>query len=59
MHSPVAFLTYPVFAFAPINQPVKSANILSYDAALILLVLVLLLIIAGRVIIWRSRRNAE
>ena len=59
VHSPVAFLTYPVFAFAPINQPVRSANILSYDAALILLVLVLLLIIAGRVIIWRSRRHAE
>ncbi len=59
IHSPVAFLTYPVYAFAPINQPVESANILSYDAALILLVFVLLIIIAGRVIIWRSRRNAE
>lgn len=59
VHSPVAFLTYPVYAFAPINQPVQSANILSYDAALILLVFVLLLIIAGRIIIWRSRRNAE
>jgi phosphate transport system permease protein len=59
VHSPVAFLTYPVYAFAPINQPVKSANILSYDAALILLVFVLLLIVAGRIIIWRSRRHAE
>ncbi|HUJ08328.1 MAG TPA: ABC transporter permease subunit [Streptosporangiaceae bacterium] len=59
IHSPVAFLTYPVYAFAPINQPVVSANILSYDAALILLVFVLLLIIAGRIIIWRSRRYAE
>ena len=59
IHSPVAFLTYPVYAFAPINQPVQSANILSYDAALMLLVFVLLIIIAGRVIIWRSRRNAE
>lgn len=59
IHSPVAFLTYPVFAFAPVNQPVRSANILSYDAAFILLVIVLLLIIAGRIIIWRSRRHAE
>lgn len=59
IHSPVAFLTYPVYAFAPINQPVQSANILSYDAALILLVFVLLIIVAGRVIIWFSRRNAE
>ncbi|HUZ52911.1 MAG TPA: phosphate ABC transporter permease PstA [Streptosporangiaceae bacterium] len=59
IHSPVAFLTYPVYAFAPINQPVQSANILSYDAALILLVFVLLLIIGSRLIIWRSRRHAE
>ncbi len=59
VHSPVAVLTYPVYAFAPINQPVRSANILSYDAALILLVFVLLLIIAGRIIIWRSRRHSE
>jgi phosphate transport system permease protein len=59
VHSPVAFLTYPVWAFSPINQPVRSANILSYDAALILLAFVLLLIVAGRVIISISRRHSE
>jgi phosphate transport system permease protein len=59
IHSPVAFLTYPVWAFAPMNQPVHSGNVLSYDAALILLVFVLLLIIAGRVIVAISRRHAE
>src|SRR5579875_1558945 len=58
IHEPVGYLTYPVWAFAPINQPVRSANILSYDAALILLAFVLLLIVAGRVIVWLSRRNA-
>ena len=58
-HSPVGYLTYFVYAFAPINQPFKSANILSYDAALILLVMVLLLIIVGRIVVAISRRHAE
>jgi phosphate transport system permease protein len=58
-HAPVGYLTYFVYAFAPTNQPFKSANIVSYDAALILLVIVLLIIIAGRVITAVSRRNAE
>ena len=59
IHSPVGYLTYPVWAFAPINQPVTSANILSYDAAMLLLVFVLVLIIAGRFVSWLSRRHAE
>lgn len=59
INSPVAFLTYPVWAFAPINQPNAHANQLSYDAALLLLVFVLLLIIVGRVITSISRRYAE
>jgi phosphate transport system permease protein len=58
-HAPVGYLTYFVYAFAPTNQPFKSANIVSYDAALILLVIVLLIIIAGRVVISVSRRNSE
>jgi phosphate transport system permease protein len=58
-HTPVSYLTYFVFAFAPTNQPFKSANILSYDAALILLVIVLLIILAGRLVIMVSRRNSE
>jgi phosphate transport system permease protein len=55
-HSPVAFLTYPIFSF---YQYGKESQDLSYDAALILLVFVLLIIVAGRVIIARSRRHAE
>lgn len=55
-HSPVAFLTYPIFSF---YQYGPASRDLSYDAALILLVIVLAIIIAGRVIIARSRRHAE
>jgi hypothetical protein len=51
--------SYFVFAFSPINQPYKSANILSYDAALILMVMVLLIILLGRLVIVFSRRHAE
>src|SRR6266567_3133976 len=55
-NSPIGFLTYPIWSFYQYGP--KSQD-LSYDSAFLLLVLVLLLIIAGRVIIWRSRRNAE
>jgi phosphate transport system permease protein len=54
---PVGFLTYAVWSFY--DQPYKSAVDLSYDAALILLVFVLVLILIGRVIVAFSRRNAE
>jgi phosphate transport system permease protein len=56
-HSPVPFLTYVVFSFWNVGTP--SALTLSYDAALILLVFVLLIIILGRVIVAFSRRNSE
>jgi phosphate transport system permease protein len=56
-HSPVAFLTYAIWNFWDVGT--KSGLILSYDAALILLVFVLLIIILGRVIVAFSRRNAE
>ena len=56
-HTPVAYLTFPIWSF---YQSPNSASVdLSYDAAFLLLIFVLLIIIAGRVIIWRSRRNAE
>jgi phosphate transport system permease protein len=54
---PVAFLTYPVFSF--FNLPVEGAKVLAYDAALLLLIFVLLVIIVGRVIVAWSRRHAE
>jgi len=56
-HSPVAYLTYPIWNFY--NQPEASAVNLSYDSALLLFVFVLLLILAGRVVVAMSRRHAE
>jgi phosphate transport system permease protein len=56
-HSPVPFLTYAVFNFWNLGTP--SALVLAYDAALILLVFVLVIIIVGRVIVALSRRNTE
>jgi phosphate transport system permease protein len=55
-NAPVGFLTYPVWSFF---QYGPASQALSYDSAFLLLMLVLLLIIAGRVIIWRSRRHSE
>jgi phosphate transport system permease protein len=55
-HSPVAFLTYPIWSF---YQYSKQSVILSYDAALLLLVFILILILIGRVVIAVSRRHAE
>jgi phosphate transport system permease protein len=56
-HHAIGFLTYPVWEF--FDSPDRGLQVLSYDAALLLLVFVLLIIIVGRVIISISRRNAE
>jgi phosphate transport system permease protein len=48
-HSPVGYLTYPIWTFY--NLPSKTAQDLSYDAAFLLIVF-LLLIILGRLITW-------
>ncbi len=55
--SPVAYLTYPIWTFY--NLPSKRAQDLSYDAAFLLMVFLLLLILLGRLITWLSRRNGE
>jgi phosphate transport system permease protein len=54
---PVGFLTYAIFNFWDLGT--KTSLDLSYDAALILLVFVLLLILIGRAIVAYSRRHAE
>lgn len=59
INSPVGYLTYVVYYFAPINQPDAHANALAYDSAFLLLIFVLLLIIAGRIVVARSQRHAE
>jgi phosphate transport system permease protein len=56
-HSPVGYLTYAIWAFY--DEPTQSSVYLSYDAALLLFVIVLLLILVGRVVVAISRRNAE
>lgn len=55
--SPVGYLTYPIWTFY--NLPSKTARDLSYDAAFLLIVFVLLLIILGRLITGFARRHAE
>ena len=55
--SPIGFLTYPVFVFY--NLPGPGARILSYDAALLLLAFLLVIIVVGRVIVGWARRYAE
>jgi phosphate transport system permease protein len=55
--SPVGYLTYPIWTFY--NIPSKTAQDLSYDAAFLLIVFLLLLIIAGRLITVFARRHSE
>ena len=55
--SPVGYLTYPIWTFY--NLPSKTAQDLSYDAAFLLIVFLLLLIILGRLITWFARRHSE
>ncbi|HUB37886.1 MAG TPA: ABC transporter permease subunit [Streptosporangiaceae bacterium] len=58
-HQGVPYLTNIVYTFSPLFQPVTSANILSFDAALLLLVFVLVLILLGRLVAAIARRNSE
>lgn len=58
-HQAVPYLTYVVFYFNSLIQPVNSANILSFDAALLLLAFVLILILLGRWVAAIARRYSE
>jgi phosphate transport system permease protein len=53
----VGFLTYPVWTFY--TSPYQAQQYLAYDAAFLLFLFVLVIIILGRVVIAISRRNAE
>jgi phosphate transport system permease protein len=57
INQPVAYLTYPVYTFY--NDPSHHAQVLSYDAALLLIVLVLGLLVSARVIVARTQRHSE
>ena len=56
-HSPLGYLTYAVWTFY--NQPSKSAVQLSYDAALLLIIGVVMLIVISRVVVSVSQRHSE
>jgi phosphate transport system permease protein len=56
-HSPVGYLTYAIWAFY--DDPAQSSQYLSYDAALLLFVIVLFIIGIGRAVTAISRRHAE
>jgi phosphate transport system permease protein len=58
-HQGVPFLTSVVYNFSTLFQPVDSANVLSYDAALLLLVFIFVLILLGRMVAAIARRNSE
>ncbi|HXX90139.1 MAG TPA: phosphate ABC transporter permease PstA [Acidimicrobiales bacterium] len=55
-HSPVGYLTYPVYQVVNTTQP--SVVQWAYSAALLLIVLVILLIVVARVIVSRTQRHA-
>ncbi|MGH7212127.1 MAG: PstA family ABC transporter permease, partial [Acetobacteraceae bacterium] len=52
-HAPIGYLTYAIWTF--INEPFASANALAYAAALLVTLFVLLINIASRLILMRSR----
>ena len=53
-HNPVAYLTYPVYTFY--NLPQTQAHRLAYDAALMLIVFVLVLMAAARLAVSMTQR---
>ncbi|HUA42305.1 MAG TPA: PstA family ABC transporter permease [Streptosporangiaceae bacterium] len=58
-HQGVPYLTYVVWGFNPNQVQSNAANILSYDAALVLMAFVLVLILLGRTVAAFARRNTE
>ena len=56
-HAQFPYLTYVVFTFY--DQPSAQAHYLAYDAALILIVIVLFLLVLSRILVARTQRHAE
>jgi phosphate transport system permease protein len=56
-HAPVPFLTYIVWTYY--NQPSQEAVDLSYDAAVVLIALLLVILVTSRLIVGRSQRHSE
>ena len=56
-HHPVPYLTYLVYGFYTL--PSNASHYLAYDAGLVLVVLVLVLLVAARIIVNRTQHYAE
>lgn len=56
LHAPMGYLTYVAYQFW--DQPSASSQALAHEAALVLVVLVVLLILAGRLIVRLTQRHA-
>ncbi len=57
LHHPISYLTY--YVWTDWNQPSTEAHIVSFDAGLILVVMILALLVVSRVIVARTQRHAE
>jgi phosphate transport system permease protein len=57
IHQPIAYLTY--YVWTDYNQPIKATQYLSFDAALILIVLVLVMLVSSRLLVNRTQRYSE
>ncbi len=57
LHQPVAYLTY--YVWTDYNQPGLAAHVVSNDAAIILVVMVLAMLVVARLIVSRSQRHTE
>lgn len=57
LHSPIAYLTYPVWTFY--NQPEASAHRLAAESALLLVILAVTLIVISRIIVAVTQRHSE
>ncbi len=57
IHQPIGYLTY--YVWTDWNQPFPSLHYLSYDASLILLVMIFTLLIGSRLLVTRSQRHSE
>ncbi len=57
LHHPISYLTY--YIWTDWNQPTAAAHVVSYDASVILIVMVLALLIVARLVVTRTQRHTE
>jgi len=57
LHQPIAYLTYPVWTYY--QQANNGLHYLAYDAALLLIVLILILLVGSRFVVARTQKYSE